>query len=252
MSWWGNTSSSGGSVVGGGGSGSGFLASDLILEAKTLVDDDHDSDPNWIDPNRWLTWMNWAVTALARRSVKMSVIRPPILEETFTGHTVDIEGAMAIVSVSCDTNGPRMLKPAQSEYGNEPYYPGSSGYSSGESTTWAAYAAGDNFTVELYPRDTSARTYRVRYVPHVAYLTAVNQLVQIPQGFERRVVYEMARHAHIKEAARSAALAELIKESDAEIGWAIAGRGEDGPRVRNRRRNRRQYNPHDPQSWVYR
>lgn len=248
MSWWGG-SSVGGSIVGGGGSGSGFPASDLILEAKTLVDDDHEDESGWIHDDRWLRWLNWAVTSLSRRSVKMGVIRPPILETTFTGHTTTINGAMAIVSVSCDTGGPRILKPAQSEYGSTPYYPGS-GYSVGESTTWAAYAAGDNFTIELYPRDT-ARTYRVRYVPHVAYLTAITQLVQVPQGFERRLIYEMARHALIKESGRNGPLMELIKEADAEIGMAITGRGEDGPRVRNRRHNRTRYNPDDPRSWIY-
>lgn len=249
MSWWGS-SSAGGSVVGGGGSGSGFPVSDLIDGAKSLVDDDHDSDPDWIDNVRWRQWLNWAVTSIARRSVKMGVIRPPILETTFTGHTASITGCMAIVSVSRDSNGPYLLQPAQSEYGNEPFYPGSGGYSSGNSTTWAAYAAGDNFTLELYPRDTSSNVYRVRYVPHVAYVTADNQLVQIPQGFERRVIYEMARHAMLKEAARSAELALLIREADAELGMAITGRGEDGPRVRNRR-NRVKYNPDDPRQWVY-
>ena len=247
MTWWGG--SAGGSIVGGGGSGSGFLASNLILEAKTLVDDDHAEEGGWIDDGRWLTWLNWAVTALSRRSVKMGVIRPPVLETTFTGHTTVIGGAMAIVSVWSDTNG-YMLRPAQSEAANEPFYPSGGSYSSGQSTTWAAYAAGDNFTLELYPRDTTG-TYRVRYVPHAAYLTTTTQLVQIPQGFERRVVYEMARHAMIKEAGRSAPLMELIREADAEIGLAITGRGEDGPRVRNRRRDRSQYNPNDPRAWVF-
>jgi hypothetical protein len=245
MTWWGS-STTGGSVVGGGGSGSGELASDIIDQAKTLVDDDHESDKDWIDESRWLRWLNWERKSLSLRSVKMGVIRPPVLETTFTGHTTTITDAMAIVSVSCDTTG-QMLKPAQSRFGSEPYYPGPAGYSSGDSTTWSAYANGNSFTVELYPRHTT-NTYRVRYVPAISYVTAVNQLVLVPIGWERRIVYGMVRHALLKESGRSAELRDLIKEADAEIGMEITGRG-DGPRVRNSRD--RQYNPDDPRFWVF-
>ena len=248
MTWWGGSSSAG-SVVGGGGSGSGEAASELIAEAKALVDDEHESESDWIDPARWLRWLNWERKSLAMRSVQMAVIRPPILETTFTGHTTTITDAMAIVSVYDDTVG-QMLQPAQSQYAGEPFYPFGGSYSSGPSQGWAAYANGNSFTVELFPRDTS-HTYRVRYVPAVTYVDSVDDLVLVPIGWERRIIYGMVRHALVKESARSAEIRDLIKEADAEIGLEITGRGEDGPRVRNRRRNKTKYNPADPRSWVY-
>jgi len=73
------------------------LVSDLIKEARCLIDDDHDEEDGFIKPARWMTWLNWEMMTLARWSVQKSYVRPPITNTNFTGPTGTITGVMKLI-----------------------------------------------------------------------------------------------------------------------------------------------------------
>jgi len=210
-------------------SGPGYLVSDLILEARSLVNDDHDETPGWIPPERWIRWLNWEMQALARRQVEMGMVRVPITSTTITGPSGSIAGAMKVVNVI----GPddEELHPAQGGDIPEPFWDDTQG----SGVSWAAHGAGDTWTVEISPQDT--RAYTVRFVPQPEYVAAEDEYILLPQGFEKRIVYGMASHALLKESAASAALERKIFQADADIGLSLFGVGVS-PRVRDARRRR--------------
>lgn len=219
--WWG--------ALGSGSSGSsGYLASDLITEARTLIDDDHDEPDGFLEPARWLTYINWELQKLARLCVAKSYIRPPITETEFTGPSTTIAGVMTFLGVNDSEGCP--LKCAQSEGDPEPVWPLDN---TGPSTYYEVHGIGDTLTVALNAEDTG--TYTARHIPLPAYVTSVDQYVLVPQGFERRLVLGMASWAGIKDGTRSAAVAEKMREADDEIALAHASRVQAaGPRVKPR------------------
>jgi len=220
--WWGGASGS--SLT------SGILASDLIIEARTLVDDDHDEDEGFLKTERWLTYLNWEMQKLARLSEQKSYVRPPITEEEFTGPSAVISGVMKFLGVT-DSEG-CSLKCAQSEGTPEPVWPLDN---DGAASYYEVHGVGDAMTVSLNPQDTG--TYTARFIPLPEYVTAANQYVLVPQGFERRLVLGMASWACIKDGARGALINEKIREADDEIGMAHSGRVVGAhPRVKPPRR----------------
>lgn len=218
-----------------GGSGSGYLVSDLIEEARVLLADDNTEDAGWIDTKHWIRWLNWEVQAIARRAANMGVVRGPITDTVITGPSATVTGCLRLLAVY-DEDGLELTKLQPDEVN-----PLLSADWQGASNAYVVYSqGGDNWTVELTPRDT--RQYTVRYIPQPAYVTADNQYVLLPQGFERRVVYGMVLHGMMKEGGASAALERQILRADAEIGLSLFGQG-IGPKVRINRR---------PLEWPFR
>jgi hypothetical protein len=212
-----------------GGSGAGYLVSDLILEARTLVDDDHDEEEGWVATGRWMTWLNWAMQALAQRMVQFNQVRPPVTETEFTGPDTTLTGVLSLLGVlDQDGNALERLETP------EPLW---TPRDTGPARGYSAHGGGDSLALELDPQDT--RTYRARYFAQPTYVTDVDQRIVIPQGFEERLVLEMASYAHVKESARSAAIRDKIAQADARINFALFGRHDGGaPRVRRLPRTR--------------
>lgn len=218
------------------------LASDLIAAARTLVDDDHEDDDSFIDPDRWLQFLNWELTELYWRLVRMGAVQPALTEATFAGPNTTIS-ARAVHSVGRDYGSyVQPLRNNQSLTGHHAIWVPSSAPTS-DATEWFVTGDGDSLTVQLYPRSTAS--HKVRYVAPLAYLTAASQSTpDIPAGVESRIVYGMARHAGVKEASRSSAIAEGIVLAEANIGHlATQRRMGDGPRVINSRKRRTFYQP---------
>jgi hypothetical protein len=203
-----------------------YLVSDLIAEARTLVDDDHAEQDGWIKPARWITWLNWELQELSSRALAMKLVRPPETSTDLAGPSLSVTGVMQLLAV-IDPDG-NALKHLQPEDVAEPNFAAGD---TGPAQGYAVHGAADALTIELYPQDT--RTYTVRYIAQPTYVTAVTDYVTVPQGFERRLVYGIASHALIKESGASAALERRIARADAEIGFAMFGKVYSGaPRAR--------------------
>jgi hypothetical protein len=207
----------------------GYLVSDLIEEARTLIDDDHSEQAGWIKNERWITWLNWEMQELSERMVRMGLVRVPHTEVSFTGPTTDISDVLELVNVTNAAG--QALHNAQPEFGAEPFW---GAEESGVAHSFTTSALGDTYTIEVHPSDTA--TFTARYIPQPTYVGAVTQTVIVPRGFERRLVYGMASHALIKESATSAALERRIMKADAALGMSMFSRvAAGGPVVRNTR-----------------
>ncbi len=211
------------------------LASDLVNLAKTLIDDDHEDDAGWIADDRWLRFLNWELTELYWRLVRMSVIQPALTVTAFTGPTTTIQ-ARAVLDVGQDMGTHvRPLANNQARSGTHSLWIPSTP-TSAQAREWFCTGSGDTLTIELYPRDTAS--YKVRFAAPLPYLTALSQsTVDLPAGVESRLVYGMARHALTKESGRSGAIEQGIFLAEASIGMlATTRKHSDGPRVINVRR----------------
>lgn len=237
-----------------------FTAQQLIDAARTLVDDNHDAD-SWIASDVWIQFLNWSYQTLYRKLVQKALVSPATTDQTFTGYTATVNGVLAVVGVAEDLGDHfRLLAPSQSSSGRAPFWVASSS-PIGKSVSWAAYGSGDNYTMELNPRDPTGN-YVVRYIPRPAYLVATtDQTVDLPAGMERLIVYGMVAHAMIKDTTASAALQREIQKAEDELGLGGFGRiNGDSPRVR---RVRPQFHRHrwpniyqtqfpmDPDYWIY-
>lgn len=219
----------------------------IIDVARVLANDDHVDNEQWIAPANWLTFFNWEWQDLYKRLVRSSLVTPAATDTAFTGHSVDIptgsdpasSGVLAVVGVAENlTSSYRMLRPAQSEMGHYPFWVGTNG--AGKSAVWAAYGAGDDLSLELYPRDSSG-SYVVRWIPTPIYVANPGNTVDLPMGCERRVALGMVSHALIKDSSALAALERKIQRADEEIGLSAFGKiAGDGPKVRRvRSKNQR-------------
>src|SRR5690242_11822302 len=147
-----------------------FVISDLIDRARVYVDDDHKETDGWIDPAKWLTFFNVEYAHQYRQWVRGGLVRPMPTDTTFTGGSVTVNGALAIVGVGEDMGSyVRLLTNAQTYGGPDPFWFGSTPPTS-KADRWAAHGGADNLLIEVAPKDT-ATTYTVRWIPTVAYYT---------------------------------------------------------------------------------
>lgn len=238
-----------------------FTAQNLIDAARTLLDDNHDSD-SWISQDVWIQFLNWSYQTLYRKLVQKGLVTPATTDVSFSDtYTTSLTGVLAVVGAAEDMGDHfRMLQSAQSSSGRSPYWV-ASGAPNGPSMTWAAYGSGDNLTIELNPRDLS-NTYVVRYIPRPAYLVlTTDQTVDLPAGMERLIVYGMVAHALIKDVSASAALQREIQKAEEELGLNQFGRLDgNSPRVRRVRSQFRRHRwqgiyqsqfPMDPNYWMF-
>jgi hypothetical protein len=227
-----------------------FQWSDLIARAKVYLDDDHQEQGGWIASDKLMTIAQVEYANLYRRWVRMGLVRPAPTDTTFnvdsTGKWLPIvgglpapplTGVLAIVGVAEDLgNFVRLLRPAQSLLGPDPFWKGSTPYTY-KAQAWAAHGSGDNLYLELDTADTST-TYTVRWVPTVPYATDTSTIIELPYGGDERLVLGIARRALVKESAISRQLEQLMMEAEAEMSLESFARAAGGPRVRRVRRVR--------------
>lgn len=214
-----------------------FVAQDVIDLARMLVDDDHEDDPEWLDPDQWLRLFNLEYTELYWRLARMRVVQPALSETSASGPTISVM-AKAIAAVGQDMGYYyRVLRNNQARLGAHGLWV-PAGAPAAQALEWAATGSGEALTVSLYPRDTA--TYVVRFAAPLAYLAAATDTTaDLPSGVEQRIAYGMARHALTKESGRSGAIEAGILRADAIIGHlASEVIHSDGPRVINSRRRR--------------
>lgn len=245
-----------------------FNWSDLIARAKVYCDDDHNATDGWIKKADWLTLANVEYAQLYRKWVRMGLVRPKPTDTNFTVDatgvaTSSLSGVLAIVGVGEDLGQyVRVLQPAQGALGDDPFWKGSTPYTS-KAQAWAAHGSADALTLELDTADT-ATTYTVRWVPTVAYQTALVDgtsgqptTIDLPYGGDERLVLGIARRALVKESALSRQLDTLMLEADAEMTFTAWGRVPGGPRVRRVQKPVRQFPgrfssfPTDQRLWFY-
>ncbi len=204
-----------------------YLISDLINEARVLIDDDHTEDTGWVKEARWVRWLNWEMRTLAERCLKMGLVRTPVTELDFTGPATTgaaLSGVMEILNV-VDPDG-NELEAVQPDAGVAPFW---DPVATGPARYWMATGGANTLVVTLSPQD--SRTYTVRYVPQTTYATAATDYVSVPQGFEERLVLGMARYALVKEGRVSVALERRLEQADATIAFSLFGKVR-GPVVR--------------------
>lgn len=233
-----------------------FVWQDLIDRARVYVDDDHKETNGWIAPAKWMTLAQVEYANLYRKWVRMGLVRPRPTDTPFTGAATTIQGVLAVVGVGEDLGSyVRILNPAQSQGTADPFWMGSTPFTS-KATEWAAHGAANDLYVEVYPKD-AATTYTVRWIPVVPYATDPTQTIDLPYGGDERLVLGMAKRALVKESARSRALQDLIDESDAELAFESFGRAGGGPVVRRAPRfvhtlpSRFSSFPTDQRFWLY-
>ena len=233
-----------------------FVWNDLIDRARVYVNDDHDDNKGWIDPDKWMTLGQVEFAILYRKWVRMGLVRPTPTDTPFSDGKTTIQGVLAIVGVGEDLGSyVRLLENAQVPLGPDPFWQGSTPFQS-KSVEWAAHGAADDLTVETYPQDL-ATTYTVRWIPVKPYVTDRTATVDLPYGGDEVLVLGMARRALVKESARSAALDELKREAEAELAMEAAGRIGGGQRVRRKVRQLRTLPtrfssfPTDQRFWLF-
>lgn len=227
----------------------------LIDRAKVYIADDNDQESNFIKPDKWLILGNVELQLLRSYWARMGLINPATVDQTFSGSTVTVVNALALVGVAeilSPSTPYRVLQESQSAFGATPYWntqPGS------HSSTWAATGFGDTFAVTLDPP--TAGNYVVRYAPNLAYATDPQTSPELPTLADERLVLGMARRAHIKDSGRSATIEQLIMQQDAALAFVALGRlRNDGPRVRRvepraRAKAALSSMPNDSRFWRY-
>jgi len=226
---------------------------DLIKRSRTYVDDDHADEAGWIAVSTWLDLFQTEYGQLYRRWVREGLVRPKPTDTAFTG-TTNLTSVLAIVGVAQDMGSyVRILNPAQSVSGADPFWFPTSPVS-GVATSWAAHGAADDLSIELNPANASS--YVVRWLPAPARATDPTTTVSLPFGGDERLVLGVARKAHIKESAASRRLDDEIRDADAELAFTAFGRNGDSPRVRRVRPRvdlhpRHPGFPTDSRSWFF-
>lgn len=206
----------------------------LIHRARVYLDDDHNDGRGFVAPADYLTIAAVEYTEQRKRWIRSALVRPATTDTTFSSSpTTALTGVQAIVGVaeiiSPSSTPYRLLTPAQSAWGAQPYW---GQVASNRATTWTAAGEGDNFTVQLDPPD-AGNTYVVRWVPTITYPTDQTTTVDVPYGLDERLVLGIAKRAMVKDQSRSAALQDLINQADAENMFTAFARIQgDGPRVR--------------------
>lgn len=212
-----------------------FTWQELIDRARTYLDDDHNDTEGFIKPERWLSLANVEYAQLYRKWVRMGLVAPAPTDTSFSStHTKALTGVLAIVGVAEDLGDGhhRVLAPAQSSFGQSPFWGHTS---SSPGCYWAATGSADALTVTLEPRPTSGN-YFVRFIPTVAYATLISASIDLPYGADERLVLGIAKRAKLKESGASGALERLLMEADQELNFAAFSKLNDSPRVRKVRR----------------
>lgn len=227
-----------------------FVVQTLIDRARTYIGDDHNDEPAFITPARWLDLFNVEYRKLYRRWVSGGLVTPPITQQVLTGATSTVTGVLAIVGVAEDLGSAmRVLRAAEVDEGLRPYWRASAEPTS-RAESWSARGFGDNVTVELEPQDPNASTgaYKIRFIATPVAVTSATSTVEIPFGADERLVLGMARRALLKESGASRRLDEELRDADAELGFLSFGRLQ--PRVR-RKEFRTPLFELDPSRWRY-
>lgn len=201
-----------------------FTWQSLIDRARVYIDDDHDDDQEGlVSATTWLAFANVEYAQLYRRWLRMGLVSPTVTQTSFSGNTLSVS-ALAILGVAEDLgNGARILEPAQTALGRDPYVRGSTA-PTGVATSWAVTGAGDTVTIELDPHVTNPGSYFARYVQAVPYATSASSSIDLPYGGDERLVLGIARRAHVKGLTTSTQLERLILEADAELNFQAFSR----------------------------
>lgn len=99
-----------------------------------------------------------------------------------------------------------------------------SNFEVGEASYWQAFGAGGKARIKLNKQD-NTNTYIVRYYAGVAVFTDEDEVVEIADGCDERIVLGLARRALIKESAASRSIDQHIIDADAEINFMAAQKG---------------------------
>lgn len=234
-----------------------FTGQELIDRARVYLDDDNKDTNGWLAPTSWLALLNTELAQLYRRHVRNGLVTPPATDQSLNTSPT-LQNCLAIHGVAqvLPSGLYRLLTPAQSAYGQKPFY--GTPISNGPGHYWMAEGGADNLTIKIEPDPTLAHgSYIARFTPTLAYITALSQTVDVPYGADERLVLGIARRANLKDSTTSALLERLMAESDAELAFQAFGRLKDSPRVRRvvSRTEKRgvmgnQF-PGDPREWRF-
>lgn len=87
----------------------------------------------------------------------------------------------------------------------------------GHATTYRMRMYGNEIHADFYPTPQTGEVYLITYLSAPTPLTATNQSVALPMGWEERLVLGMARRALIKEESSTSEIEKLIREMDSQI-----------------------------------
>lgn len=209
-----------------------FVWQDLVDRARLYLDDDDDSVPGWIRPEKWLSLANAEYAHLYKRWARCGLVAPPYLDTRFSTPTVVIPRVLAIVGVAVDTGAHmRVLQPAQSAFGRVPFWRSPSEPAQGLATRWAAAGISDTVTITVDP-PASASTYVARTLPVPEPAGELTDAVDVPFGLDERLVLGLARRGNLKDSTVSTALERMIALEDAELAFSAWSMPGESPRVR--------------------
>src|SRR5262245_10196895 len=121
-----------------------FTWDSLLARARVYLDDDHNEQSGWIQKADLMVLAQVEYANLYKRWVRMGLVRPTATNTNFTVDgtgtcTTPLSGVLAIVGVAEDLgNYVRLLQPAQSAIGDEPFWKGSTPFTY-KASAWAAH-----------------------------------------------------------------------------------------------------------------
>ena len=88
--------------------------------------------------------------------------------------------------------------------------------------SWTAFGAGSNITIKLKHRDSSSQTYVVRYTKIPGAVTALTQVLEVPDGGDEYLVLKVAEMGGMSEGGMSKVHQKAISDYEAALGFAAA------------------------------
>jgi len=243
-----------------------YTIQNIIDRARIYVDDNHKATDGWKEPADWLSLAKSEFANMYRKWVRESVLSFLPITGIFTGPSFTFPTTpLAIMGVAqVIGNQVRLISPAMSEYGRQPYWDDTITVPNNTAVTWTGATdvfpdGGGNptFTVTLHPPDT-ASGYQVKYI-RFPELDALDKFVILPEGYEDYVALRLARKALASEGASSQAIERLIIDAEASIKMdSFSNIQGDGPKVRIIRPYAKQKLfansltwPYTPAAWYY-
>lgn len=215
-----------------------YTTQDIIDRARIYVDDNHKVTDGWKQPADWLALAKPEILAVYRKWVRESLVSYNTLDAVVSTPPSQILPGqpLAIIGVAQQNgNSFRLLQPAMSQYGRNPYW--ESGVAS-PALTWTASISpfpdvngNPNYSVTLHPPDT-ASGYFIRYMRFPDYALLSNFIIA-PDGYEDYMALRIARKALASEGASSQAIEKLIMQAETDMKMdSLSNTQGDGPKVR--------------------
>lgn len=217
-----------------------FSFDELIDRARVWVDDDHTDNSGWIKRDKWEQFATTAINRRTKQWIRMGLISPTPVDLVFTASSVVVGGVIAIIGVAENLGSGRyrVLQPLQSQFGRAPIM---STINTSQALFWRSHdellgaydggAASSNLRIFVEPAISSS--YFVRYIS-TGEGPAAAQGAHLPFNADELIVLDMAKAAGIKDGTRSGALADALREAEAELNFTAFGMANgNSPRIRS-------------------